>query len=215
VKEEVMRYLKMFGLAAVAAAALAAFIGAGSAAATVLCSTTVEPCPPGQTWSTNTVFDFSVPFGAKLVLTETNGEEVEACETSTMKGKITNAGSTTGTVTGPVEETNFGSCTFPTGVLKRGNLEIHKISATSNGTVTVDGTFEWTINTIFFGSCIFGFTSGTSIGDVTEGNPAILHINAVVEKFSGSNLACPSTELMRGTYTLTSPASTTLSVSGS
>jgi hypothetical protein len=132
-----------------------------------------------------------------------------------MKGKTTNAGSATETVTGPVEETTFGGCTFPTTVVERGKLEIHKINGTSNGTVTADGTFRWTINTIFFGSCIFGFTSGTSIGDITEGNPAILHINAVVEKFSGSNLACPETQRMTGTYILTSPVGTTLSVSTS
>ena len=210
-----MRYLKMLGLAAGAAAVLMAFVGVGTASASVLCSTTVDPCPAGQKWPATTVFDFSVPSGGSLLLTDTASETLDTCTTSTMKGKTTNAGSATETVTGPVEETTFGSCTFPTSVLERGNLEIHKIAGTSNGTVTGDGTFRWTINTIFFGSCIFGFTSGTSIGDITEGNPAILHVNAVVEKFSGSNLACPSTQVMRGTYTLASPASTTLSVSTS
>jgi len=209
-----MRYLKPLGLATVVVMGLTAFIGAGSASATVLCSTTADPCPAGQKWPANTSFDFSV-LGGGLHVTDTAGEEVDACETSTMKGKITSAGSTTETVTGPVEETTFGICTFPTSVLERGKLEVHRIAGTSNGTVTTDGTFRWTINSIFFGSCIFGFTSGTSIGDITEGNPAILHINAVVEKFSGSNLACPTTQVMEGTYTLTSPAGTTLSVSGS
>lgn len=208
-----MRYLKMLGLAA-ATAALMAIAGASSASATVLCSTTIDPCPSAQKWP-NIAFDFSVPAGGSLTVTSTESEALDTCQTSTIKGKITNAGSATATVTGPVEETTFGSCTFPTTVLERGNLEIHKIAGTSNGTITADGTFRWTINTVFFGSCIFGFTSGKSIGDITEGNPAILHINAVVEKFSGSNFSCPETQKMTGTYTLTSPASTTLSVSSS
>lgn len=52
---------------------------------------------------------------------------------------------------------------------------------------------------MFFGTCIYGFTAGNAIGDITEGNPAVFHYNAVVEKFSGSAFACPSTERMTGT----------------
>jgi len=210
-----MRYLKMLGLAAVAAATLTAILGAGSAAATVLCSTTVDPCPAGQDWVAGTVLDFSVSSGAAITWDETGGERLNSCTTSTMKGKITNTGGSTGTVTGPVEETSWGSCTFPTKTLNKGALEVHKIAGTSNGTVTADGTFEVTINTIWYGSCIYGATSGVSLGDITEGNPAVFHLNAVVEKHTGSSLACPSTAKLLGTYTLTSPSGTTLSVSSS
>ena len=213
-----MKYLRMFGLAAVLAATLAVIAGAGSASATVLCSTTADPCPAGQSWPVNTVLDFSIRSGGTqewYILTDTTGEELDTCSSSTVKGRITNAGSSTATVAGSVEELTWTSCTFPTKTVTKAGLEIHKIAGTSNGTVTSSGTFEVTINTIFFGSCIYGVTSGVDLGELTEGNPAIFHINAVAEKFSGSNLACPSTSKWTATYTLTSPSGTTLSVSSS
>ena len=210
-----MRYLKMLGLATVVATAFAVVSGAGSASATVFCSTTADPCPEAQHWPTNTVVDWSIPSGGSTVLVDTTGEELDTCSSSTKKGKITNTGSSTTTVGGPLEELTWGGCTFPTKTLTKGGWEVHKIGGTSSGTMTASGTSEVTINTIFFGSCIYGVTAGVSLGDVTEGQPAILHTNAVTEKFSGSALACPSTAKWTGTYTLTQPVGTTLSVAAS
>lgn len=210
-----MKYVKMFGLAAAVALALALVVGNGSASATVLCSTTADPCPAGQSWPAGTILDFSVPSGGSLNTTETGGETITACSTSTMKAKISNAGSSTATVTAQIEETTWGGCAFPTTTIKRGGLEIHKIAGTSNGTVTADGISETTSNTVFFGSCIYGVESGKSLGDITEGKPAIIHVNAITTKRSGSAIACPETSRWTGTYTLTSPSATTLSVSSS
>jgi len=208
-----MRYAKMLALAAVAAGALMAFIGAGTASATVLCSTTADPCPTGQDVLAGTVVDLSST--GSTVLTDTSGETtLDTCTVSTLKGKTTNTGGTTETVEIGVETLSWEKCTFPTKTLKTADLEVHKIATTSNGTVTAGGTFEVTINTIFFGSCIYGVTKGTSIGDLTEGKPAIFHATkAVAEKFSGSAAACPETSLWTSTYTVTEPKETTLSVS--
>jgi len=210
-----MKHAKMLALAAVVAGALMAFMATGTASATVLCSTTADPCPSAQKWPVNTVLDFSIPSGKQTVLVATEGTEIDRCSTSTVKGKITNAGSVTETVTGPVEETTWGSCTFTTTTLEMGKLEVHKIAGTSNGTVTADGTFRVTVNTILFGSCIWGITSGSDLGTITEGNPAVFHLNVVAEIMSGSNFACQSTAVWTGAYTLTAPAGTTLSVSSS
>ena len=210
-----MRYLKILGLAVVAAAAYATIAGAGTASATVLCSTTADPCPAGQKWPAGLTLDWSIPSGNSVLQVDTEGSTLDTCTASTMKWVITNAGSSTTTVTGTDEETTFSGCTFPTKTLKLGKWEIHKIAGTSNGTVTSDEITETTINTVFFGSCIYGVTAGTDLGTITEGNPAILHIDAVTEKFSGSNFACPETDRWTATYTLTSPSSTTLSVSSS
>ncbi len=210
-----MKYLKMLGLTAIAAGALVLILGTGSASATVLCSTTADPCPAGQKWPVGTTLDWSVPSGKSIKLVDTTGEELDTCSGSTLKWTITNAGSATETVTGENEGTEWSSCTFPTKTLTLGKTEIHKITGTSNGTVTAEGTFEITINTVFFGSCIYGATSGVSIYDLIEGVAAETKVNAVVEKFSGSNLACPSTAKMTGDYVLTAPKNTTLSVSNS
>ncbi len=215
-----MKYLKMLALAAVATAALMAFIGAGTASATVLCSTTADPCPAGQKWPVNTAIDFSIPSGGSAVLVDTLGEELDTCTKSTVKGKITNAGSSTSTVTGSVEELLWGGpCTFPTVTITKGNLEAHKLSGTSNGTVTADGTFQITIDPIFFEPCVYQVTPGTALGELTEGNPAVFHANAVLEKKVYIDDTCsifmPDTAIWTATYTLTSPGGTTLSVSSS
>jgi hypothetical protein len=214
-----MKHLKMLALAAVAAGALTAFIGAGTASATVLCSTTADPCPTGQKWPVNTPIDFSIPSGGSAVLVDTLGEELDTCTKSTVKGKITNAGSSTATTTGPVEELLWGSCTFPTATVLKGSLEVHKISGTSNGTVTADGTFQITIDPIFVEPCVYQVTAGTPLGELTEGNPAVFHANAVLEKKVYIDDTCsifmPDTAIWTATYTQTSPSSTTLSVSSS
>ena len=208
-----MRYLKMFGLAAVVVAALAAIAGTGSASATVLCSTTADPCPAGQDWPKGTVFDFSATKNAELV--DTEGGELDKCATSTWLGVITNTGGSIATPTGDVTQLTWESCTFPTKTLTATALEVHKIAGTSSGTVTSEGLFETTINTVFFGSCIYGVTSGRDFGTLVEGKPSVFVFNSIWEKFSGSNFACPETAKFTGTYTLTSPAGTTLSVSSS
>ena len=208
-----MRHAKMLALAAVAVGALMAFIGAGSASATVICSTTVEPCPAGQKWTGS--ISMTVPSGGRTDLVTTSNESLDSCTGSESAGPITNSGSSTTTVTYPVETLSWSSCTFPTVTITKGKLEVHRIAGTHNGTVTADGTFEWTINTVFFGSCIYGLTSGNSVGDLTEGKPGVLHLNAVSEKFAGSAFACPSTSKWTGTYVVTSPANTTMSIQDS
>jgi hypothetical protein len=209
-----MRYLKALALAAVAAGALMAFIGAGTASATVLCSTTKNPCPAGQGWSTGTFIDFGIPSGQKIKVADTEGGELDGCSESTLKGTIGNAGSSTGTPTFKDIVITIGKCPFVI-EFHTGALEFHNPIGSSNGFATADGTTELTINTVLFGSCVYGATSGTTIGALNEGKPATLTLNAVLEKFSGSNFACPETSNWTGTYTLTSPSNTTLSVSSS
>jgi len=217
-----MRYAKMLALAAVAAGALMAFIGAGTASATVLCSTTVTPCPAGQDVEVGTELDFSLKSGTSAVLVDTAGNELDSCTGSTVEGKITNTGGSTSTVTGeltPKEGTlnktglTWSGCTFPTKTLSAtGKLEIHQITGSSNGTVTSDSEFQVTINTIFFGSCVYGVKAGTSLGDLIEGKPAHFTANATAIKLEGSQVACPETSKWTATYVLTEPKETTLSV---
>jgi len=212
----------MLALAAVAAAALMAFIGAGTASATKLCSTTVDPCPAGQHWPQGTPIDFSLKKETTAQLISTAGEAIDTCTGSTVTMTTTNTGSSTETVTAHITKLEWTGCTFPTTTIRKGCVEIHKITSTSNGTLTADkckkaegieeGISEVTINTIFFGSCIYGIEAGKSIGDVIEGKPAHFTANAVAKKLSGSNIACPETSKWSATYVQTEPENTTLSV---
>jgi hypothetical protein len=208
-----VKYLKMFGLAAIVAAALAAFASTGTASATVLCSTTAEPCPAGQKWP-NSALDFSVPSGGSF-LWENAGEVLETCTNVTINSEMMNPGSATTTVETRNQAITWKNCAVPNTTVALGGLEIHKIAGTSNGTVTASEDVSWTINTLFFGSCVYAWKKGKQFGELTEGKPAILHVNSTVEKVSGSNFACPETGTLVGTMTLTSQTATTLSVQSS
>jgi len=185
-----MKDLKVFGLAAMAAMALMAF-AAGSASATAIYSGSTK-------LGSGSAGDFSIPSGKSVVLVNTTSEELDKCSTSTVKGKLSSA------ATGSIEALTWENCTFPTKTITLGKLEVTGGTGTV-GTVKADATIEVTMNTVFFGSCIYGVTAGETVGTVS-GNPATFTASAVVEKFSGSALACPSTGKLTGTYNSTEPA---------
>jgi hypothetical protein len=208
-----MKYLKMLGLAAVAAMALMAFAGAGTASATVLCKknpTAVPPavtgteCPKGEDYPSGTVIDGSQTT-ATAILETTGGSTLDTCTGSTVKGKTSTTGGATATVTGPIEELTWTGCTFPTSTVTKGSLEIHWIPGTHNGTLTAKGT-EVTINTGFFGACTYGASAtGTDLGTITGGNPATMTINALVPLIKNESGLCPSEARWTSHYTVTSP----------
>ena len=174
----------------------------------VFCSVAKSPCPEANRWGTGTELDFSIPTGGSSVLVNTANEGLDTCTESTAKGKIEIAEG----VIGPIESLTWSGCTFTTTTLKAGKLKVARIAGTSNGTVTAASVSQVTINTIFFGSCIYGVTNNTSIGDITEGNPAVFHANAVAQKMAGSAFACPLTAKWTATYNVTEPKEKTLSV---
>jgi hypothetical protein len=218
-----MRYMKMLGLAAVAAAALMAFVGAGTASAKegVLCSTTSNPC--NSKWAVNTVLDFSLKSGtsATVVNSVSPAELLDTCTgtATTVKGTLTANPDATGTATVKNTSLLWESCTFTTTTILPGALKVERIAGTSNGTVRADAETQVTINTVFFGSCVYGVKAGAHLGELTEGTtatPAEFRTEkAVVEKLPGSNFACPPKVLWTATYVLTTPEKTTLSISNS
>lgn len=209
-----MKYVKMLGLAAIAASALMAFAGGGTASATVLCSTTTSPCPEAQKLAKGTRIEFTLASGTSLQWV--NGTNtLETCKETTLKTDITNAGSATTTVTSENNALSFNQCTFANGFTKLGGLEIHSISGTSNGTVTAAGEVGWTFNNPLFGTCVYGWTTGGVVGTLTEGKPATLELNTGIVRLSGSSLACPENGTLKGSLTQTGPANTTLSVGAS
>jgi hypothetical protein len=203
-----MKCLKLLGLAAAVALALSAFPASAGAASSVFCTTQESPCPEGNRWATGTELDFSLKSGTSSALVSTEGESLDTCKGSTAKGKIEKLEA----VTGPIESLTWSSCTFPTTTLTKGKLEVLNIAGTHNGTVKSDGTTEVTINTVFYGTCVYGPTAGVDLGELKEGKPATFVANAVLEKFSGSGFACPKTAKWTAEYTLTEPGEKTLSV---
>jgi hypothetical protein len=195
-----MKYLKMLGLAAIAAMALTASSGASSASATVLCTTTSTPC--GSAWHVDELV-FSVRPGSSAITRTTGGVFEATCGTgSAAMTTKKSTGSSTTTPVGSVAKAGltWSNCTNTTDTLAGGELEVHHIAGTDNGTVTAKG-FEVTF--VLSGvSCTYGAGAGLDLGTLTGGHSATLHITAVVNRVAGSFL-CPPDYVWEGDYTVT------------
>jgi hypothetical protein len=122
-----MKYAKMLGLLAVAAAALMAF--AGSASATTLTS------PAGTTLGKGATIHASLKAETEAVLSGTINVK---CKKSTVAGEVKTPGSETTTVSGPLSTLTFDECNPNTAsTVKLGNLEVHTEGASSNGNGTL------------------------------------------------------------------------------
>ena len=206
-----MKYLKMLGLAAVAAAALMAFVGASTASATVLCSTTTTPC--NSTLPLGTRIGFESESSSIVKETGANGSTLDTCERSIVTGELTSVGGASSNPRGPITTFDWEKCTWTTTTIALGKLEVTgPLTGTSNGTVKSDAEVKWTTSIPLFGSCVYGFIAGVSLGTLTEGNPATIDINAVITRLSGSAFACPQTANWSATYVAFEPANTTIAV---
>jgi hypothetical protein len=193
-----MKYIKMLGLAAVAAMALMAFLGAGSASATVLCKTAETTGCAASGWD--------YPAGTTVTATSTkatltSSTEPVICEHSEVTGKATTGGSTaTVTSEGEVAVT-FTKCNHTVDVIKAGTLEIHHNTG-AKSTLTSKGA---SITVSIFGiSCVYGTpAAGLKIGEYNDATQAV-EVSANVEKKEGGFL-CPGSPLWEGTYTITAP----------
>jgi hypothetical protein len=207
-KEKKMKYLKMLGLAAVAATALMVFFGAGSASAnTVICKTTATPCPTGWDLGVGETVDASLEGTA--ILETTMGAVLDTCSAGTVHGTVSTT--TTPTVSVPSTGLTWSSCTRTTDTLGPdggGSIQFHANGdATHTGTVTVRGFFV-RVDTVAFGTCIFGFGEEyVPLATATSGEQPTIHINTLVPKILG---ACPAQVRWTASYKVTTPTTTTI-----
>lgn len=195
-----MKHVKMLGLAAIAAAALMAFVGASTASATVLCKngTTTTTC--------------SEPYGevtieaeqSKAIKLDTTFKTVE-CKKSTLKGPAS-AGSSTTTVSGPVESLTWGECNCTVTTLKGGTLEVHSIAGTDNGTLTSNGAEVTVSCSTIFGNvhCIY-VTENDDMGTLVGGANASFENTVSVRRLSTSGLCSEEANWTAG-YKITAPS---------
>jgi hypothetical protein len=201
-----MKYVKILGLAAVAAMAMMAF--AGSASATQLDKVTSGGAK--DTLGVGTTLHVTQTSGTTLNLTDTAGNPIDTCKESTVHGTIANAGGSGATVSGNLTETTgltWGGCTSPTVTLAAGSLEIHGIAGTDNGTVT--GKNNVVTISVFGVSCRYGTGAGTDLGLLTGTTSATGHatmaINAIINEQEPKQFLCPDTGKWVGGYTVTTP----------
>jgi len=200
-----MKYLKMLGLAAVAAMALTAFFGAGSASAQTLYTYKTPnaniPIPVG------TELISTLESGKSALLKDTGGLANDTCTGSEVKGAISTNNTTD--AGGSISALTFTGCTHTTHVLAKGELEIKNIAGTTNGTVISKGARVTIKSTVFGISCVANTGAGTTIGTLTgaksETDRATMDINGVITLENGCG-----DSTWTGSYEVTSPLGLTV-----
>lgn len=204
-----MKYVKMLGLLAIAAAAMMAVPGIASA--TILTSPVNVKLENGE--KIHAVSEGSTTLDGPVAIT---------CKKSTVQGKITTSGGVATTVKGPIEELTFEECgTNDVKVVQKGELIVHteytkeangeeleKTTNTGNGTLTSNGA-EVTIEVTSLGiSCIYT-TSNTPIGILTgsknTGGTATLDINSSAIPRTGHSVFCGGSAKWTGSYEVKIP----------
>ncbi len=204
-----MKYLKMLGLAAVAAMALTAFLGAGSASATGLWKYTTPSA--NDTLSAPVAIVASLETGTSALLKDTLGGANDTCTSSEVKGTVE---STATNPKGKISSLTFGGCTHTTTPIENaggdfGELEVKSIAGTTNGTLIGRGSRVTVKSTIFGVSCIANTGAGTTLGEITGAKSstghAIIHINAIITLENGCG-----DSTWTGTYKVTTPTGLTI-----
>ncbi|MGN6663156.1 MAG: hypothetical protein ACTHK6_02940 [Solirubrobacterales bacterium] len=191
-----MKYVKMLGLAAIAAAALMAFVGVGSASAAAGTLT----CGSGTKCAAGTEINSSSE--GKAVLDAPFGN-VE-CE-STVAGhtKTEAEGGSAGGSSGPITTLSWSNCGGDTVT----TLATGSLSVESGGELKSSGS---KVTVIHLGvHCIYE-TSNTKIGTLTGSSTtksnATLDISATIPRVGGNSGAlCGSSAPWTGSYKVTSP----------
>ncbi|MGN6276147.1 MAG: hypothetical protein ACTHNP_09515 [Solirubrobacterales bacterium] len=203
-----MKSLKMLGLAAIAALGLMAFVGAGTASATVICKTNLNPCPAEWMVSTGTNIVSSLATSATLETSGSTPETLDTCTGGSVSGPTEQTGSSTETVSikVPKENITWSGCTRTTDTVSGGTLEFH-YEGSGKLTVTVKE-IQVTVN-IGGVSCTYGY--GSEYKDLATIDPpegtrthATITINTLVPKTEGS-FACPKEPRWTASYEVTEP----------
>jgi len=213
-----VKYVKILGLAVVAAMALMAFVGASSASATVLCEetptgTNPATCPTGATYGPGTTI-IGTAVNAKLTTTGVGFPNV-ICKHSETEAVTETTGGAAATVTGRIENLTFSECktdqVIPTPCTVSVehlpyHAEVHWTTGTHNGTLTVKtgGTGNPGAAVICSGVIECEFSKSLFELPVTGGNPA--HVTASQVGLSLTSLGlCPSSASWDATYAATGP----------
>src|SRR3954470_13602465 len=201
-----MKHVKMLVLVALAAMAVMALVGAGTASATELYKRTATGI---ETLKAPTVIKSSLT--ASATLTDTSGNPLDTCAEGEVAGETINTGSAAETVRGKITALTWTACTEPTESVKLadgtyGELEIHNIAGTTNGTVTGKNSIVKVNTTIFGAVCEYtvgaALDLGTLVGATASTNHATLAINTVVP--AKNSFFCPDAKWVAN-YKVTSP----------
>jgi hypothetical protein len=200
-----VKHLKMLVPVVLAVIAAMAIVGASAASATVLCKTNTTPC--SEKYAVGTEIKASLTSGTSAKFVSNGGELTYTCTGGALGGKIEAGGSSTETVRTslPTSSFSWSGCVWPMTAIKSGEMEVHWISGTTNGTVTAKG-LEISVDTSALGAgfCTYALWSEQPhIGVLTGGVTPTLHLSATLIRTSGP--ICRTSLTWTATYTVTSP----------
>jgi hypothetical protein len=209
-----VRLIKMLGLAAVAAAAAMAFVGASSAMAngpTALCEVNEDPCAEANVFPAGTVVKAQLLPGTESVLLGPGSVVEVKCTGSTSKGETTSGKANP--LTGKLTSLEFTGCKHKTGVSctvtvnQLGTLTLLKTAA-NLGEAKVSGVLVTIVCTTVF-KCVYKTeslplhalgTNGVNKPELTATSAALVQ----EEKLLG--VGCPSEGFFDAKYEVTEPA---------
>jgi hypothetical protein len=206
-----MRYLKMIGLATLAAMAITAILGAGTASATQLYKYTTPNA--NDSLGIGTEIEATLESGTSALFKDTSGNTVDTCTGSSLKVQIEKDTTNGVNPQGKPSILTLSGCTESTLVGGKGELEIKNIAGTTNATVISRGAVV-TIPSTFLGiSCTVTTGTGTSLGTLTGAKSSVgqatLDINAVL----ALDPAFCGDLTWTGSYAITSPVGLTVEAS--
>jgi hypothetical protein len=197
-----MKYLRTLVLAAIAAAALTALVGVGSATAITLCENNQATGCTSHVNSGGTI-DFSAEDSIKTA--GPFGIVLKTCTEGTIQVKTSNTGAddTSTAVTGTITSWTYGKCTHPVTVGAGGTISITASGTAGNGSVTSNGltmSIHELPNIVGNPSTCSYVTSNTPIGTLTaSATSTTLDLAATVTSETEN---CPS-ETWSGHYVST------------
>lgn len=202
-----MKYVKVLGLAAMAAVVLTALLGAGSASATVLCKENAIPCPEVKVYPAKTNVSATTEPETTVVFKATGGSELSTCSSSTIEGQTEKKGGEKEPIVIPIAQFSWFGCTSIVLTREVGTLEIDYIGPETRGTFTMKNV-RVTVST-FGVTCTYGaggtaIDIGTAKGSPNETSPATLAVSSIVPKIEGSFL-CPNDIVWEASYYITEP----------
>jgi len=197
-----MRNIRIFGLCLLALMAAMAFVGAGTASATKLCSVNTSPCPAGNTYGKGTAIKAQlVPGGTS---TMSSGFVNITCTESTITGKTTSEGGA-GAVTGSISSVTWKNCTSGLGACTASALNTPwpaEVSGSGgSGTMTISGAG----GKFTCGGTTCEYSTSKSSVSVSGGNPATIKASSISFSKIGGGFLCSSTASWSGTYEATAP----------
>ena len=197
-----MKHIKTLGLCLLAALAVMAFGGAGTASATKLCSVNTSPCPAGNTYGKGTAIKAQLVAGTTSTMN--SGFVNISCTESTISGKTTSEGGA-GAVTGSISSVTWKGCTSGLGACTASALNTpwaaEVTGSGGNGTMSISGPGgKFTCGGV---TCEYG-ASKASVS-VTGGNPATIKASSISFSKTGGGFLCSSTASWSGTYEATAP----------